>query len=80
MKQFTQETEALIIRLEQGMKLTPDEYAQIVMANKPYLIAIETEVEALGYGEMELKLTVRAGQVEKICFWKGKTWLKEKAR
>lgn len=76
---FTQETKELIIRLEQGMKLTADEYARIVMANKPYLIAIEKEVEQLDYGEMDIKITVRAGQVEKISFWKGKVWLRDKA-
>ncbi len=68
----------LVVRMEQGMKLTPDEYAQIVMANKPYLIAVEQQVAEVDYGEMDIKLTIRAGQVEKVQFWKGKTWLRDK--
>ena len=59
----------LIVRLDQGMKLTPEEYAQIVLENKPYLIEIERIVEEVKYGEVDLKLTIRDGQVEKINFY-----------
>ena len=75
---ITTTVQELVIRMDQGCKLTPEEYAQIVLENKPYLIEIERAVEETSYGEIDLKLFVRAGQVEKVTFYKGKVWLKEK--
>lgn len=55
------------------------DFAQWVATEKPYLIEIEEEIQAMGlYGEMEIKLSIRGGRVEKVQFWKGKTWLREK--
>ena len=56
------------------------DFARYIAENKPYLIEIEEEVQKLGgYGEMDIKLTVRGGMVEKIMFWRGRSWLRDKA-
>ena len=53
-----------------------EEFAQYIATNKPYLIEIEEEIQKMGqYGEMEIKISVRGGRVEKVMFWKGRTWL-----
>jgi len=62
-------------------EITPEleaKIAEAIMQNKPYLIEIEDHVSAVGYGDIDLKLTIRAGTVEKISFIESKTWLKDK--
>jgi hypothetical protein len=60
-------------------RLTLDEYAEFIKKEKPYLVEIEKAVEDCSYGEIDIKLTVRAGVVEKVVFWRGKTWLRDQA-
>jgi hypothetical protein len=57
-----------------------EDFASWVATNKPYLIEIEEHIQKIGlYGEMEIKLSVRGGRVEKVQFWQGTTWMREKA-
>jgi hypothetical protein len=62
--------------------LTPELEAFIVqkiMENKPYLLAIEERVQEIKNGEMEVKVFVRTGVVEKIEFKKAfQNWFKPK--
>ena len=44
----------------------------------PYMVAIDQVVKDTNYGDIDLKLTVRAGEVEKITFYQGKVWMKQK--
>lgn len=56
------------------------DFAKYIAENKPYLIEIEDEIQQMGmFGEMEIKISIRGGRVEKLQFWKGKTWLREKS-
>jgi hypothetical protein len=56
-----------------------EDFATYIATNKPYLIEIEDEIQKMGnFGEMELKISIRGGRVEKVQFWKGKIWLREK--
>jgi hypothetical protein len=58
-----------------------EDFAQYIATNKPYLIEIEEEIQSMGaYGEIEIKLSIRGGRVEKVTFWKGRTWLLGKAK
>ena len=60
---------------------TAEDFAKYIAENKPYLIEIEEEIQKMGnYGEMELKIFIRGGRVEKVCFWKGRTWLRAKSQ
>jgi hypothetical protein len=55
---------------------TAADFAKYIAENKPYLIEIEEEIQKMGkFGEMEVKICVRGGRVEKVSFWKGRTWL-----
>lgn len=54
-----------------------EELVQEILTRKPYLIALEEEVQKLEYGEMDVKITIRAKVVEKMQFIKAKTWLKK---
>jgi len=56
-----------------------EDFAKYIADNKPYLIEIEEEIQKMGnYGEMDIKLNIRGGIVEKVSFWKGRTWLRGK--
>lgn len=58
------------------MNTSAEDFAAYIAQNKPYLIEIEDEIQKMGqYGEMEIKISVRGGKVEKVMFWKGRTWL-----
>lgn len=50
----------------------------MIREHKPYLVALEERVEELDYGEIQVQITVRAGVVEKMAFWSGKTWMRQK--
>jgi hypothetical protein len=65
--------------MEPKIKLTPDEYAEMMKINKPHLIEIEEKVAEVQNGEIEIRLFVRAGVVAKMAFFKTATWIKEKA-
>lgn len=56
-----------------------EDFARYIAENKPYLIEIEDEVQKMGnFGEIEAKLFIRGGKVEKVSFWKGRVWLRDK--
>jgi len=58
---------------------TAEDFAKYIAENKPYLIEIEEEIQKMGmYGEMDIKLSIRGGRVDKVSFWKGRTWLRDK--
>jgi len=58
-----------------------EEVVKWIVENKPHLIEIEEEVLKIGqYGELDIRVSVRAGQVQKLSFYGGKTWLKGKAQ
>lgn len=53
-----------------------EDFAAYIAQEKPYLIEIEEQIQKVGkYGEMEVKVSIRGGRVEKLSFWQGKTWL-----
>lgn len=56
---------------------TAEDLLQDILSRKPYLIELEEEVQKLDYGEMDIKISVRAKVVEKMQFIKAKTWLKK---
>jgi hypothetical protein len=58
---------------------TLDQYAEMMKANKPYLMALEELVEAIDYGQIEVILDVRSKAVEKMIVVNRKTWLRPKA-
>jgi len=56
-----------------------EDFAKYIAENKPYLIEIEEEIQKMGeYGEIEIKIYIRGKRVDKLIFWKGKTWLRDK--
>jgi len=56
-----------------------EDFARYIAENKPYLIEIEDEVQKMGkFGEIEVKIFIRGGRVDKVSFWKGKIWLRDK--
>lgn len=59
--------------------LTPEQFGDLIQHQKPYLIELERAAQGVGYGEIEVKLYVRGGVVEKMQFWSGSTWLKDKS-
>lgn len=59
-------------------KLTPDQYAELIKLTKPHLIEIEDRVKEVEYGELDVKLTVRAGVIEKMNFYENKVWMRPK--
>jgi hypothetical protein len=61
--------------------LPAEDFAEWVATNKPHLVEIEEEIQNVGmYGELDIRISIRAGQVEKLSFYGGKTWLKDKAK
>jgi hypothetical protein len=57
------------------------DFAQYIAENKPYLIEIEEEIQKMGkFGEMDIKISIRGGRVEKVSFWKGRTWLLDRSK
>ena len=65
------------------LKLTAEQEAQIVAAmkaNKPYLIAIEDQVQNSKDGYIEFRVEVRSGRVEKMTKYSGDYWMREKEK
>ena len=61
------------------VKMSPEDFAQMIMENKPYLIELENNVAGLDFGTIEVVFTVRAGIVEGMEFVeRRKKWLKPK--
>lgn len=59
--------------------LPAEDFARWVVENKPHLVEIEEEIQKIGgYGELEAKMWIRGGKVEKIMFYGGRIWLKSK--
>lgn len=61
------------------MELSPEEFAQMIKDHKPYLIQLEEMARVLQYGQVEVTIHVRAGEVEKMEMIEKKTWLRKKA-
>jgi hypothetical protein len=60
-------------------KESAEDFAKYIAENKPYLIEIEEEIQKMGqYGEIDVKIGIHGGRVEKVVFWKGRTWLRDK--
>jgi hypothetical protein len=62
------------------IKLTPEQEAQIAQAireNKPYLLAVEDAVQSVQHGEIDIKIFVRNGSVDKIMFYESKSWIRQ---
>lgn len=58
---------------------TAQDFATWVADNKPHLIEIEEEIQKVGqYGELDIKVTIRGGIVEKLGFYGGRSWLRDK--
>ena len=48
-------------------KTSTENFAKWVVENKPYLVEIEEEIQKMGqFGEIEIKLSIRGGRVEKL--------------
>ncbi len=60
------------------IKLSPDEYAQIMKESKPHLIELEEYFADIDYGEIDVRFEIRAGVVNKMSFFTKKSWLKPK--
>lgn len=54
-----------------------EEFVIYLNNTKPYLVELEKRVQELDYGELDCRLTVRSGIVEKMTFIVSKTWLKK---
>lgn len=62
-------------------EITPELEAKIakaIMENKPYLLEIENRVADMKFGEMDVRLTIRGGNVDKVSFFKTETWVKDR--
>lgn len=55
---------------------TAEEFALYIKASKPYLVELERLVQECQNGEMDTRLSVRHGVVEKLTIITSKTWLK----
>ena len=59
--------------------LQADDFAKWVVENKPHLVEIEDEIQKIGgFGELDVKMWIRGGKVEKIMFYGGRIWLRSK--
>lgn len=63
--------------------LSPEQEAQIasvIKARKPYLIAIEEQVQKVEFGSVLVEVMVRNGSVDKMDFKEvNKSWIREKS-
>ena len=61
------------------VKTSAEDFAKYIAENKPYLIEVEEAVQKMGnYGEIEAHIFIRNGSVEKVTFWSGNTWLRQR--
>lgn len=62
------------------IETSAEDFVKYIAENKPYLIEIEDEIQKMGqFGEMEVNISIRGGRVEKVSFWKGRIWLRDKS-
>jgi len=54
-----------------------EEFAQYIKLVKPYIPELEKLVQEAQYGELDIRLSVRKGVVEKMTVITSKTWLKK---
>jgi len=64
--------------------LTPEVEALIarrILENEPHLLVIQDRIKSLstGYGSLDIKVEVRGGRVEKVTFYEGYSWVREKS-
>jgi len=60
-------------------KSSAEDFAKYVAENKPHLIEIEEEIQKVGpFGQVEIKVYIRGGRVEKLMFYGGRTWIRGK--
>ena len=73
----------IIDLLNNGASITPEkmeETMRYLFTNiSPYMVAIDAMVKDTQYGDLDIKINVRAGVVEKITFYQGKVWMKKKS-
>lgn len=51
---------------------------EVLRDTRPHLMVIEDAANKLGYGEIDCKMTVRNGVIQKIQFFESRTWMREK--
>lgn len=56
---------------------TAEEFVAYIAASKPYIPEVETMVQKCEFGELDIRLSVRNGIVEKMTIITSKTWLKK---
>jgi len=59
-------------------QMTPEQYAQLIEKNKPHLVRIEEEVERVSDGQLDIRVDVRQGVVNKITFIDSRVWFRPK--
>lgn len=58
-------------------QLPAEDFAKWIVENKPYLVEIENEIQKVGsFGEMDIKVSIRRGKVDKLAFYGGRTWMR----
>jgi len=57
--------------------ISAEEFAQYIKLVKPYIPELEKLVQEAQYGELDIRLSVRKGVVEKMTVITSKTWLKK---
>lgn len=58
--------------------LTPELVAEIFKRDKPHLVMIEAEARKMDYGNLQVNITVRAGEVEKMEITRTVAWMRER--
>jgi len=56
---------------------TAEEFIQYIKLSKPYIVELEKMVQEAKFGELDIRLSVRNGIVEKMTIITSKTWLKK---
>lgn len=54
---------------------TAEEFALYIQQSKPYLVELEKLVQEAQNGELDVRLSVRHGVVEKMTVITSKTWI-----
>lgn len=59
-------------------QLTPELITEIFKREKPHLVLLETEARKMEFGTLQVNITVRAGEVEKMEITRTIAWLRER--
>jgi len=62
------------------VKLTPQQIEQLtahIFQAKPHLTKIEEEINKVGFGTIQVQMTVRAGVIEKMEFFETRSWIRQ---